>query len=47
MAQNLKRVRYKDLVDNKLNHTSENLNKELANLELALQQYAKDNAKLA
>ena len=46
LSENMKSLKYKDLMESKLNVTTENFNKEIQNLEQTLQRYMDDNKRL-
>lgn len=47
LNENIKKMRYKELMESKLNITTENYAKEIKELESTLQKYAKDNKRLS
>lgn len=47
LNENIKKMRYKEMMESKLNITTENYAKEIKDLENTLQKYAKDNKRLA
>jgi chromosome segregation ATPase len=46
MTENMKALKYKDLMESKLNVTTDNFNKEIRQLENTLQRYKNDNKRL-
>lgn len=46
LTDNMKSMQYKDLMESKMNITTENYNKEIQNLEQTLQRYMNDNKRL-
>lgn len=46
LNDNIKKMRYKEMMESKLNITTENYSKEIKGLENTLQKYAKDNKRL-
>jgi FtsZ-binding cell division protein ZapB len=46
LTENMKSLKYKDLMESKLNVTTDNFNKEIKSLEKTLQRYMDDNKRL-